>query len=54
MKQIENKVFEMVSKVALRTAKKQANSACMFLGYQPKAPDKINVLKKEELKKSEK
>lgn len=47
MKRVENKVLEIVSKVALKSAKKEANSACMFLGYQPKAPDSINTLKKK-------
>jgi cyclic lactone autoinducer peptide len=44
--EMENKVLAVVSKVAMKTAKKTANSACVFLGYQPKLPQSVNKLKK--------
>lgn len=45
-KQMEQKVLSMVSKVAMGTAKKTANSACMFFGYQPKLPESVSKLRK--------
>ena len=44
--EMEKKVLSLVSKVAMGTAKKTANSACVFLGYQPKLPEAVNKLKK--------
>ncbi|WFR59866.1 cyclic lactone autoinducer peptide [Anaerocolumna sp. AGMB13025] len=44
--EMENKVLTVVSKLAMGTAKKTANSACVFLGYQPKLPQSVNKLKK--------
>ncbi len=44
--EMEKKVLNVVSKLAMGTAKKTANSACVFLGYQPKLPQSVNKLKK--------
>lgn len=44
--QIERKVLNLVSKVAMGTAEKTANSACIFMGYQPKQPKSVNKLRK--------
>ncbi|MGB8455009.1 MAG: cyclic lactone autoinducer peptide [Anaerocolumna sp.] len=44
--EMEKKVLKVVSKVAMGSAKKTANSACVFLGYQPKLPQSVNKLKK--------
>lgn len=38
-KTIREKILEGISKAALHTAKVEVNSACMFLGYQPKIPE---------------
>lgn len=43
---MEKKVLTVVSKLAMGSAKKTANSACVFLGYQPKMPKSVNSLKK--------
>lgn len=45
-KQMEQKVLNVVSKVAMGTAKKTANSACMFFGYQPELPQSVSKLRK--------
>lgn len=44
--QMEKRLLNVVSKVAMGTAKKTANSACVFVGYQPKLPQSVNNLKK--------
>ncbi|WP_276949361.1 cyclic lactone autoinducer peptide [Acetatifactor muris] len=36
---------KLLSKIILANAKKEANSACIFLGYQPKMPEKVRQLK---------
>lgn len=38
-KKIEEKALKIISRMALGTARKEVNSACMFLGYQPKIPE---------------
>jgi AgrD protein len=45
-KEMEKKVLTVVSKLAMNSAKKAANSACVFLGYQPRLPQSVNNLKK--------
>ncbi len=44
--EMEKKVLTVVSKLAMGSARKTANSACVFLGYQPKLPQSVNKLKK--------
>lgn len=44
--EMEKKVLTVVSKLAMSSARKTANSACVFLGYQPKLPQSVNKLKK--------
>ena len=44
--QLEKKVLETVSKIAMGNARKTANSACVFFGYQAKLPESVKSLKK--------
>ncbi len=44
--QFEKKMLDVVSKVAMSNAKKTANSACVFFGYQSKLPDSVKTLRK--------
>ncbi len=44
--EMEKKVLIAVSKLAMGSAKKTANSACVFLGYQPKLPRDVTKLRK--------
>jgi AgrD protein len=43
---MEKKVLNVVSKLAMSSAKKTANSACVFFGYQSKLPQSVKALKK--------
>lgn len=43
---MRKKSLEFMSQVVLKTAEKEANSACIFMGYQPKAPKNLKNLKK--------
>ncbi len=45
-KTLKETTLQFISKVALGTAKKEVNSACMCLGYQPKLPESVNKFKK--------
>ncbi len=45
-KEIKKVPLKLMSKVILKSAKKEANSACFFIGYQPEVPDKIKKLRK--------
>ncbi|MDE6531699.1 MAG: cyclic lactone autoinducer peptide [Lachnospiraceae bacterium] len=45
MKKLDDVVLKLVTKTAFASAKKEANSACMCLGYQPKMPEKVRKLK---------
>lgn len=45
-KDVKKLSLEMVSKVLLKSAEKEANSACLFLAYQPKTPGNMNKLRK--------
>lgn len=44
--QLEKKVLSAVSKIALDSAKKTANSACVFFCYQAKLPESVKNLRK--------
>ncbi|BCJ95456.1 hypothetical protein acsn021_30250 [Anaerocolumna cellulosilytica] len=44
--QVEKKMLNVVSKLAMGNAKKTANSACVFFGYQQKLPQSVKNLKK--------
>ncbi len=46
MRKLNDTVLKLLTKTALASAKKEANSACMCLGYQPKMPEKVKGLKK--------
>lgn len=41
----KKKGMELLSKLILANVKKEADSACVFLGYQPKMPEKVRLLK---------
>lgn len=38
--------LELVSKAILKSATKEANSSCFFIGYQPKLPKDVMKLRK--------
>lgn len=46
MKKVEKGILKVASKVVLKTVQREANSACFFLGYQPKAPENLKKLRK--------
>ena len=37
--------LKLLAKAAYANAEKEANSACLFIGYQPKMPQKVKELK---------
>lgn len=37
--------MKLLSKAVLENAKKETDSACVFMGYQPKMPEKVKKLK---------
>ena len=37
--------MKLLTKAALASAKKEVHSTCVFLGYQPKMPQKVRELK---------
>jgi cyclic lactone autoinducer peptide len=45
-KEIEKLSLEMVSKVLLKSAQREANSSCFFIGFQPKLPETAKKLRK--------
>lgn len=45
-KETKNKVLEVLAKMAMASASKEADSACFLFGYQPKMPDKLKKIKK--------
>jgi cyclic lactone autoinducer peptide len=38
--------LKLMSKAILQSAKKEANSSCFFIGYQPELPEKVKSLRK--------
>lgn len=46
-RETKKKVLEVLAKMAMATASKEADSACFLFGYQPKMPDKLKKIKKE-------
>ncbi|MBS6723959.1 MAG: cyclic lactone autoinducer peptide [Clostridiales bacterium] len=40
------KAEKLIAKAARKTSKMEANSACMYFGYQEKTPDKLRKLRK--------
>ncbi len=40
-------VLKAVTRAALNSARKEADSACMFIGYQPKMPVGVRKLKRK-------
>lgn len=39
--------MKMLSKAILSNAKNEANSTCVFIGYQPKMPEKVKKLRQK-------
>lgn len=46
MTDLKQVTMEMASKVILKSAQKEVNSSCFFIGYQPKVPGKAKILRK--------
>ena len=46
MKKVTEAVLTGIAKISKETAKKDANSACTFLMYQPQIPETVKQLKK--------
>ena len=44
--QLEKRLLNAISKIALDNAKKSVNSACVFVGYQAKLPESVKNLRK--------
>lgn len=42
---INDVALKLLAKAAYANAEKEANSACLFIGYQPKMPQKVKELK---------
>ncbi|MBQ3512458.1 MAG: cyclic lactone autoinducer peptide [Lachnospiraceae bacterium] len=47
MKKLSDVTLKLIANVAVSNAKKETNSACLFLGYQPQMPKKVCELKKQ-------
>lgn len=47
MKRLECVTLKILSDLALLNAKKEVNSACIFIGYQSKVPEKLKKKKSE-------
>ena len=46
MKKLNDAVLKLLAKTAYLNAEKEVQSACLFIGYQPKMPQKVKELKK--------
>ena len=44
-KKLNDVALKLLAKAAYANAEKEANSACLFIGYQPKMPQKVKELK---------
>lgn len=44
---MNNLFVKLGTKMVNQNAKKEVDSACLFLAYQPKMPDSVRKLKKE-------
>lgn len=47
MKKLNKTAIHLISKMAYANAKKEADSACIFIGYQPRMPEKVKDLKRK-------
>ncbi len=45
MKKFTDTLLKAVANTAMNSAKKEADSACIFIGYQPQIPAKLHELK---------
>lgn len=45
---MSNKLLKLVVKIVNKENKKEANNACLGLGYQPLMPDSVRKLRKHE------
>ena len=46
-RETKKKTLEILAKMAMATATKEANSACFLFGYQPKVPDELKKMRKK-------
>lgn len=44
---MKNLLVTLGTKMVNQSLKKEANSACAFMGYQPKMPEAVKKLRKE-------
>lgn len=44
---MKKSLFNLVTKVVNKNLKEEVNSACIFVGYQPKMPDSVKKIRKE-------
>ena len=40
---LQRKAMKMISKMAYQTAKKEANTNCLCIAYQPKMPEALKL-----------
>ena len=45
MKKLQDEALKMLARAAFKSARKEANSVCLCLNYQPKMPEKVKKLK---------
>ncbi|MCI8692765.1 MAG: cyclic lactone autoinducer peptide [Lachnospiraceae bacterium] len=46
MERVKKRVEQVIAQIAKRSASVEANTACSFLGYQPKEPKQVKSLRK--------
>lgn len=49
MEKLHNTVLKILAKTAVLNAKKEANAACICIGYQPKMPKKVKEMQKNKV-----
>ena len=47
MKKLHDEALKLLARKAFKSAKKEANSVCLCLNYQPKMPEKVKKLKQK-------
>ena len=49
MKKLNDVALRLLAKAAYVNAKKEADSACLFIGYQPKMPQNVKELEEKNI-----
>ena len=49
MKKLNDVALKLLAKAAYANAEKEANSACLFIGYQPKMPQKVKRTERKKI-----